>query len=716
VVDSGGAAVAGATVATDPATTTATTDASGNFSFADIAIGSYAVTASKTDYSDYTLNGVGVAADKTTTIELALGDVPATTADVSGTVTNAVGDPVSGATVTAKGTAITATSDASGNYTLTGVDAGFLYVQAAATGYLEGETHNGVYAAAGATTAGIDITLSSAPSASATYVGTSACVTCHAAKVTALQGSAHAHSITADKSRMLHQSDASVPLWPAVGGTVDSGVTAISPVDGTGDVSVYLCQPTAGDYAMKFGGTANCAAPDGTLVPVSGTYGGEGHGGIDSWNDNGQIDPDELNYNVYKQRFLARLADVPNADGWTYDAGKDKDFLILPVQITQSGSGGPTWGGYHGGDWATRGRTFSKKCAGCHNTGLAIEFETGTNYITSYDYQDLNIGCETCHGPASEHIAEPTATKKLKIITAQNLTPSAQVDVCAMCHSADAGSSTDPSGGFGYPWNHANLADVGAGNYVPGVYKPEEYIKGYGVSTVDGGGNHTWPDGVHGEAHRQQVPQFKLSMHANNPYEQLTCATCHDVHSLFQGPAGFETESGADTLAIETPKVRNNTLCLSCHATHGPFEDLTKEEVAALHIDDGGVAKKNGTAMTFTAQETVAARTQIAAVIGEHMQDQAGMGLAFYDPTNDDMPVGRCSSCHMPRTAKSGGWTTGLDGNGDSALAAGDQGSHIFQVVWPWQSAALKTSASSDTDIMPNSCGGCHPGSRISGD
>lgn len=58
----------------------------------------------------------------------------------------------------------------------------------------------------------------------------------------------------------------------------------------------------------------------------------------------------------------------------------------------------------------------------------------------------------------------------------------------------------------------------------------------------------------------------------------------------------------------------------------------------------------------------------------------------------------------------------GLDAEGNSALIGGDQRSHTFQVVWPWQSAALKTATSSDTDIMPNSCGECHAGSRLSGD
>ena len=92
------------------------------------------------------------------------------------------------------------------------------------------------------------------------------------------------------------------------------------------------------------------------------------------------------------------------------------------------------------------------------------------------------------------------------------------------------------------------------------------------------------------------------------------------------------------------------------------------------------------------------------------------MGLAGYNPLNEALPVGRCQSCHMPRTAKSGGYTTGVDGLGMSALIEADQGSHVFDIIWPWQSFILKkSSGGADTDIMPNSCGKCHEGARISG-
>jgi len=335
-----------------------------------------------------------------------------------------------------------ATTLGDGSYTLMDVAAGPVFVTAPPSDpsqFLPSETLHAAFVVGGLSITADDITVSGRPSDSATYSGADTCTACHSAISTAEHTSAHYRSLTPDASRII-----APELFPSVGGTEVTGVSGKDPQDGTTTVDIYACQNSAGVYSFKFGGAANCTAEDGTLVTVVGTYGGEGDGGLGG----------APNVGVWKQRFFAALASVPVTASWTYTEGKDLDRLIIPVQITQSGDGVPKWGGYHGNDWTSRGRTFAKKCSGCHNDGLEITWDA-SNYITSFAYSDFNIGCEVCHGPGSEHIAEPTATK----------------------------------------------AD-----------------KGYGVSSEDGGGNHTWPDGLHGKAHRQQEPMLNASVHGNNPY------------------------------------------------------------------------------------------------------------------------------------------------------------------------------------------------------
>lgn len=625
-------------------------------------------------------------------------------------VKNAAGTGVEGATVTVEGQSASATTDATGAFTLSGLSGGTVFLKAAppsGSSYLPTETREAVEVAEdGSLEHSVTLTFSSHPSDSAKYVGGAQCAACHSTQAADESASAHALSITADKSRMV-----SLDKWPAVGGTVDSKQKGLDPSDGTTEVAIVLCQKTAGAFSMKFGGTADCSVADGTLVPVSGTYGGEGDGGINS----------KTNFGKYKQRFLAKLADVPVAASWTYTAGKDKDFLILPVQVTQSGDGAPKFGGYHGNDWTSRKRTFSRACSGCHNGGLNIGIEqaSGNNYIESYDYKDLNISCETCHGPGSEHVSASTDQKKITILTPRNLTAEAENQVCGACHSGDDGKSNNPSGAFGYGYNLANASKLGGGLFVSGVYDLKDYIKGFMVTSKDGGAFNAWPDGKHGKAHRQQYAMLSYSKHWANSEEKLTCASCHNVHTLYQGPKRLieevedEEKNTEDEFVFESTTFKNNTLCLGCHAGTGPYSTLKKEDVAALHISSGGRVEKNGTTLAASAGST----TAVADAVKAHMKDKVpGMGTT-YDPTNDAKPVGRCSSCHMARTAKSGGYLTGKDATGATALVAGDQASHVFDVIkFDTSSAMKKTSGGADTDIMPNACGACHANYLLSGD
>ena len=82
-------------------------------------------------------------------------------------------------------------------------------------------------------------------------------------------------------------------------------------------------------------------------------------------------------------------------------------------------------------------------------------------------------------------------------------------------------------------------------------------------------------------------------------------------------------------------------------------------------------------------------------------------------------------SCHMAKIGKyfdlndDGQYHLALDDNGMTAVAEGNMSSHVFDIVWPGQSAVLKNAdpaAGHDYDIMPNSCGRCHSFARMSGD
>jgi len=61
------------------------------------------------------------------------------------------------------------------------------------------------------------------------------------------------------------------------------------------------------------------------------------------------------------------------------------------------------------GHWSNRGMTWNSMCATCHTTDFRKRYDSHTD---SYDsrYVELGVGCESCHGPYSHHIAEMKAT------------------------------------------------------------------------------------------------------------------------------------------------------------------------------------------------------------------------------------------------------------------------------------------------------------------
>jgi hypothetical protein len=560
-------------------------------------------------------------------------------------------------------------------------------------------------------------------------------------------------------------------LWPEdANDIVDTKVKANSPeCDVTVSdcaVEVYLCQLNPGEYAMKFGGLATSCAdgnylgkvdppPAGTvpLVRIQTVYGGEG--------DRDANMASHPNVGVFKQRFQGMLADVKVAKAWTYTSAADKarDTLTLPVQISQSGDGGPKFAGYHGKEaafpgesWTQRQRTFSHACAGCHNTGLTIAWDMqnvklfvpsdgkttiSEAAIKSYDYIDQNITCEHCHGPGSEHVAAGGG-KGNSIMNPKYLTADGERQVCGKCHGFDDGQNAAPAQdyGFEYPWNSNNANKVGNGNFIAGVYQLSDYIGNWDARLTDD--EALWDPSqtggkLYGQAHRQQYLMLSYAKHTNNAYEKLTCASCHSPHSTYLGDMNVATDQG-DQYGFTNADFRTNVLCLSCHAGNGPFAALTKDDVAAVHLDAGGAASKNGAVIAApTPDDTIAAKKLVAATVSQHMMDKAGMGNAAYTPLDDALPTGRCTSCHMPKVAKSGGYVTGPDFLGREALVEGDQGSHVFDIIWPNQSTARSVggptaaSAPYGTTVvngvtlnkfgyMPNSCSKCHAGARRASD
>jgi hypothetical protein len=538
------------------------------------------------------------------------------------------------------------------------------------------------------------------------------------------------------------------------------------------------------EYVAKFGGQPFTCSDgsfwDGTntptvpLVRIDVIYGGCGD--VD-----GGMAPKE-NVGVFKQRYQGHLADVKVVSAWDPPyasvADRDRDSVTLPVQLLQSGSqvnGGYLMNGYHptenafpGESWTQRSRTFSHACAGCHATGMTIDLATASyklpiprdgtittlneTVVTAYNFKDENITCEHCHGPASEHLAKGGG-RATGIINPMYLTAEASRQLCGKCHGYDDAVSAKPDQtyGFEYPWNDdwKTKGLVGGGNFVPGVFELKDAFANFGERGTDDeafwdpartGGN------LYGQAHRQQYTMLGHAVHTNNPYVKLTCVSCHDAHTTYLGSNDMDSigvQSGtADVYQFPSSDYRDNSQCLSCHAGGGPlsfmkiddeFAGLSKDDVAALFISSGGTVTKNDKQLPApSGADTAASLGRIALAVAQHMQKRAGMSNAPYNPTGagGTDTIGRCTGCHMPKLAKSGGYEQDVDDMGNLTIVQGDQASHVFDIVWPATAVALSRGGPtfrsgsygqfvSATNVkydlfgyMPNSCSECHIGAR----
>jgi hypothetical protein len=153
-------------------------------------------------------------------------------------------------------------------------------------------------------------------------------------------------------------------------------------------------------------------------------------------------------------------------------------------------------------------RGISPRCFECHSTWIQQVMDPGASNRYDTTGAILGITCERCHAAGQEHVARERsvlhAMKGPAIVNPARLSRQRQMDACAQCH-----------GGLGQP-----IAPVFS--YVAG--KPLERYLSLDVlpasATVD----------VHGN----QVALLTRSRCYRE--SQMTCITCHDVHTTQRDP------------------------------------------------------------------------------------------------------------------------------------------------------------------------------------
>ena len=173
---------------------------------------------------------------------------------------------------------------------------------------------------------------------------------------------------------------------------------------------------------------------------------------------------------------------------------------------------------------------------------------------------ELNVGCETCHGAGSAHAKASNKLKASLIVSPGKLAAERATVICTQCHSRPQGTmQTDP------PINKANRM------LTPGLSR-NEYLVNH-TTREDAAQGDLWADGVQSKARHQQGTALIRSKHCVNETQTLTCSSCHDTH----GKSGLEHQL---KLVVRDGK---DSICASCHKVD--LKSLTTQTVGEPHAD-----------------------------------------------------------------------------------------------------------------------------------
>ena len=121
----------------------------------------------------------------------------------------------------------------------------------------------------------------------------------------------------------------------------------------------------------------------------------------------------------------------------SYDVNRKLWFDTAGSAVRHFGSGSAADAPVH---WREPVYTFNTSCFNCHVSQLARNYDTATDSYRTV-WGEPGINCETCHGPAAEHIRAARAApdgqpmKDAKLIVTRTLTQEQTNAMCGSCHA-----------------------------------------------------------------------------------------------------------------------------------------------------------------------------------------------------------------------------------------------------------------------------------------
>ncbi|WP_053120647.1 tetratricopeptide repeat protein [Pseudomonas sp. P1.31] len=188
--------------------------------------------------------------------------------------------------------------------------------------------------------------------------------------------------------------------------------------------------------------------------------------------------------------------------------------------------------------WSKPSQNANFMCVECHTTGFKRNFDAASNTFNS-QWNSLGVGCQACHGPASNHL-EWTQKKGDLIhqgfdVDLKDKNATVEIETCARCHARRAPL------GDGYTVGKRLMDD-----YLPSTLTRELYA-------LDG-------------KIKDEVFEHGSFLQSKMFDKGVRCSNCHNPHS-------------------NELKAPGNAVCLQCHNTAG--------KTSVEGVDGKGLQAKN---------------------------------------------------------------------------------------------------------------------------
>ncbi|MBF0327570.1 MAG: hypothetical protein HQL10_00255 [Nitrospirae bacterium] len=464
------------------------------------------------------------------------------------------------------------TTDKKGKFIITNIPDGkyFIYAEPSDKTYLPGGDQSDIsMSTADFKGKTVKILLSGNVSPDATYVGSTKCLTCHA-KYSSVKKTLHKLGIAVPGKPSKLQDYSRFPNFNAGVNKLSAGtkfyfsgfdksrgfdkyqISEKAPADPASvSFTATFFKDADGSLKFKTENLKDSSDPARTYT-VAMTYGG----------------------GLYKQRYLVKVgnAHFPFVQYNTEGDDKLNDRTRKP------------WRDYHG-DWffneekkklsdPPAKKSFEIECASCHFTGYSLVHNVGGDYLAGavsdpngeLDIDgngmpnELNIGCEVCHGAGSDHVKAPKAKKAATIVSPRKLAPERASVICEQCHTRPQGNLNNDQ-----PVNKDNRM------LTPGTSR-NDYLVNF-TSREDAKQSDFWPDGLHSKSHHQQGTDFIKSKKYRNGNHIIICTDCHDPHGITEVKHQLRGEV----------RDEKNSLCVSCHKNIADIKAHTAAKVGVAH-------------------------------------------------------------------------------------------------------------------------------------